>query len=169
MIERNLVDVLALLASIEARDETSALVDRIEARHVYFFTLEEERSTQDRASADQQGMHREGTNPTYRSSYGSWISSKMYSCGSCFLWSCFSSQNFGDVFPCTKKSMMKKRYVFAKKNVCDRDAIARSAHDHRIREMAQTRLHCPTQMDRIQAKRRSVWGRALELALQVGP
>ena len=33
MIERNLVDVLALLASIEARDETSALVDRTEARH----------------------------------------------------------------------------------------------------------------------------------------
>ena len=54
MIERNLVDVLALLASIEARDETSALVDRLEARHVYLFTLEEERSTQDRASADQQ-------------------------------------------------------------------------------------------------------------------
>ena len=54
LIERNLVDVLALLASIEARDETSALVDRIEASHVYFFTLEEERSTQDRASADQQ-------------------------------------------------------------------------------------------------------------------
>ena len=54
MIEHNLVDVLALLASIEARDETSALVDRIEAIHVYFFTLEEERSTQDRASADQQ-------------------------------------------------------------------------------------------------------------------
>ena len=45
LIERNLVDVLALLASIEARDETSALVDGIEARHVYFFTLEEERST----------------------------------------------------------------------------------------------------------------------------
>ena len=54
MIEHNLVDVLALLASIEARDESSALVDRIEARHVYFSTLEEERSTQDRASADQQ-------------------------------------------------------------------------------------------------------------------
>ena len=54
LIEHNLVDVVALLASIEARDETSALVDRIEARHVYFFTLEEERSTQDRASADQQ-------------------------------------------------------------------------------------------------------------------
>ena len=54
LIERNLVDVLALLDSIEARDETSALVDIIEARHVYFFTLEEERSTQDRASADQQ-------------------------------------------------------------------------------------------------------------------
>ena len=53
LIERNLVDVLALLASIEARDGTSALVDRIEARLVYFFTLEEERSTQDRASADQ--------------------------------------------------------------------------------------------------------------------
>ena len=33
LIEHNLVDVLALLASIEARDETSALVDRIEARH----------------------------------------------------------------------------------------------------------------------------------------
>ena len=54
VIELHLVDVLALLASIEARDETSALVDRIEARHVYFFTLEEERSMQDRASADQQ-------------------------------------------------------------------------------------------------------------------
>ena len=71
----------------------------------------------------------------------------MYSCGSCFLWSCFSSQNFGDVFPCTKKSMMKKRYVFAKKNVRGRDAVARSAHDHRIREMAWTRPHCPTQTD----------------------
>ena len=36
LIERNLVDVLALLAIIEARDKTSALVDtptRIEARH----------------------------------------------------------------------------------------------------------------------------------------
>ena len=33
MIERNLVDLLALLASIEARDETSALVARLEARH----------------------------------------------------------------------------------------------------------------------------------------
>ena len=33
MIESNLVDVVALLASIEARDETSALVYRIEARH----------------------------------------------------------------------------------------------------------------------------------------
>ena len=33
MIERNLVDVRALLASIEARDETSALVIRIEVRH----------------------------------------------------------------------------------------------------------------------------------------
>ena len=54
LIEHNLVDVLALLASIEARDETSALVDRIEARHVHFFTLEEERSTQDQASTDQQ-------------------------------------------------------------------------------------------------------------------
>ena len=55
--------------------------------NVYFFTLEEERSTQDRSSADQQWMHREGTNPTYRSS-------KMYSYGSCFLWSCFYSQNY---------------------------------------------------------------------------
>ena len=54
MIEQNLVDVLAVLASIEARDETSALFDRIEARHIYFFTLEEERSLQDRASAGQQ-------------------------------------------------------------------------------------------------------------------
>ena len=33
MIERNLVDVHALLASIEAVDETSALVARLEARH----------------------------------------------------------------------------------------------------------------------------------------
>ena len=33
MIERNLVDVRALLASIEAVDETSALVARLEARH----------------------------------------------------------------------------------------------------------------------------------------
>ena len=33
MIEHNLVDVLALLASIEARDETSAHVDIIEVIH----------------------------------------------------------------------------------------------------------------------------------------
>nr|XP_040247497.1 uncharacterized protein LOC120966040 [Aegilops tauschii subsp. strangulata] len=33
LIERNLVDVRALLASIEARDETTALVARIEAKH----------------------------------------------------------------------------------------------------------------------------------------
>ena len=33
MIEHNLVYVRALLASIRARDETSALVDKIEARH----------------------------------------------------------------------------------------------------------------------------------------
>ena len=33
MIERNLVHVRALLASIEAVDETSALVARLEARH----------------------------------------------------------------------------------------------------------------------------------------
>ena len=32
LIKRNLVDVRALLASIEVVDETSALVDRIEAR-----------------------------------------------------------------------------------------------------------------------------------------
>ena len=33
MVERNLVDVRALLASIEVVDETSALVARLEARH----------------------------------------------------------------------------------------------------------------------------------------
>ena len=33
MIERNLVHVRALLASIEAVNETSALVARLEARH----------------------------------------------------------------------------------------------------------------------------------------
>ena len=33
MIERNLVHVYALLASLEAVDETSALVARLEARH----------------------------------------------------------------------------------------------------------------------------------------
>ena len=33
MIERNLVHVCALLASLEALDETSALVARLEARH----------------------------------------------------------------------------------------------------------------------------------------
>ena len=60
MIERNLVDVLALLASIEARDETSAIVDRIEARHVYFFTLEEERSTQDQSRLKRPTISRPG-------------------------------------------------------------------------------------------------------------
>ena len=64
--------------------------------------------------------------------------------------------------------MRKKIYVFVQKNVRDRDASERSAHGPRIREMAQTRPHCPTQTDRIQAKWRSIWGRALELALQVG-
>ena len=82
--------------------------------NVYFFTLEEERRTQDRASVDQQWMHREGTNPTYRSSYGSWISSKMYSYGSCFLWSCFLVK-FWWCISMYQKSMMKKRYVSAKK------------------------------------------------------
>ena len=43
MVECNLVDVHALLASIEARDETSALVVRIEARHET--RCEEARST----------------------------------------------------------------------------------------------------------------------------
>ena len=33
MIEQNLVHVRALLASLEAVDETSALVARLEARH----------------------------------------------------------------------------------------------------------------------------------------
>ena len=33
MIERNLVDVRALLVNIEVVDETSALVVRLEARH----------------------------------------------------------------------------------------------------------------------------------------
>ena len=65
--------------------------------------------------------------------------------------------------------MMKKRYVFAKKNVRGWDASARWAHGHRIREMARIRPHCPTQMDRIRAKWTSIWGHALELALQVGP
>ena len=40
-------------------------------------------------------------------------------------------------FHVPKKSMMKKRYVFAKKNVRGQDASARSAHDHRIRDMAR--------------------------------
>ena len=68
-----------------------------------------------------------------------------------------------------QKNNDEKKYVLAKKNVRGRDASARSAHGHRIREMARTRPHCPTQTDRIRAKQRSVWGRALELALQVGP
>ena len=84
------------------------------------FTLEEERRTQDRASANQQLMHQEGTNPTYRHSYGSWISSKMYSCGSCFLWSCFSSSILV-MYLHVPKINDEKRYVFAKKNVRGRD------------------------------------------------
>ena len=68
-----------------------------------------------------------------------------------------------------QKTNDEKRYVFAKKNVRGRDASARSAHGHRIREMARTRPHFPTQTNRIRAKRRSVWGRTLDLALQVGP
>ena len=83
--------------------------------NIYFFTLEEERSTQDRASTDQQWMHREGTNPTYRSSFGSWISSKMYSCGSCFLWSCFSSQILVMYFHVPKINDEKKIYVCKQK------------------------------------------------------
>ena len=92
----------------------------------------------------------------------------MYSCGSCFLWFCLSSQILVMYFHVPKVND-EKRYVFAKKNVRGRDAVVRSAHDHRIREMARTRPHCPTQTDRIRAKWRSIWGRALELALQVGP
>ena len=95
LIERNLVDVLSLLASTEARHEISALVDtptRIEARHE---TRCEEATSTSLHSKKKEARkikppHKErSTNPTYRSSYGSWISSKMYSCGSCFLWSSF--------------------------------------------------------------------------------
>ena len=61
--------------------------------------------------------------------------------------------------------MMKKRYVFAKKNVHGWDASTRLAHGHRIREMARTQPHSPTQTDRIRTKRTSVWDRAMELSL----
>ena len=65
-------------------------------------------------------MHREGTNPTYRSSYGSWISSRVVKYILVVL------VFFGLAF------LVK---------------IIVGVH----------------------AKRRSVWGRALQLALQVGP
>src|SRR3989337_2254472 len=69
-------------------------------------------------------MHREGTNPTYRSSYGSWISSKMYSCGSCFLWSCFSSQNLVMYFHVPKINDEKKICVCKEK--CTRPGCVRA-------------------------------------------
>ena len=48
---------------------------------------------QNQESTDQQRMHREDISPTSGSSYGSWKSSKMHTCGSCFLWSCYSSKD----------------------------------------------------------------------------
>ena len=69
-------------------------------------------------------MHREGTNPTYRSSYGSWISSKMYSCGSCFLWSCFSSQILVMYFHVPKINDEKKICVCKEK--CTRPGCGRA-------------------------------------------
>ena len=111
MIEHNLVDVVALLASIEARDETSALVDRIEARHVYFFTLEEERSTQDRASSQ--------------------INNE-----------------------CIEKALIQLTGVVK----CILVVLVFFGLAFLVKIIVGVR-----------AKRRSVWGRALELALQVGP
>ena len=48
---------------------------------------------QNQESTDQQRMHGEDISPTSGSSYGSWKSSKMHTCGSCFLWSCYSSKD----------------------------------------------------------------------------
>src|SRR5215216_6595335 len=113
-------------------------------------------------------MHQEGTNPTYRSSYGSWRSSKMYSCGSCFLWSCFSIQNLVMYFHVPKINDEKK--ICVRKEKCTQPGCVRALGarpPHPRNGLDTTPL--PTQTDRIQAKRRSVWGRALELALQMGP
>ena len=85
MIERNLVDVLALLASIEARDETSALVDtptRIEAR--YETRCEEATST---SLHSKKKEARKIEPPQINNECIEYMSSKVYSCGSCFLWS----------------------------------------------------------------------------------
>ena len=115
------------LTSIEARDETSALVGRIKTRHECrceeaTSTLHsKKKSTQDWGSADQQWVHREDTNPTYMSSFGSWISSKMYSSGYCFIWSCFSSQNLVMYSHVSKINGEKKLWA-CKKNVHGHDA-----------------------------------------------
>ena len=52
LIERNVLHVRALLASLEALDETSALVARLEARHE--IRSEEARRMPDRASSTDQ-------------------------------------------------------------------------------------------------------------------
>ena len=94
MIERNLVDVLALLASIEARDETSVLVDRIEARHE---TRCEEATSTSLHSKKKEARKIEPpqiNNECIEKALIQLTGAIMYSCGSCFLWSCFSSQNY---------------------------------------------------------------------------
>ena len=106
MIERNLVDVLSLLASTEARDEISALVDtptRIEARHET--TCEEATST---------SLH-------------------------------------------SKKKEAHKIEPPQINNECIEKALI------------QLTTGVVKIIVGVRAKRRSVWGRALELALQVGP
>ena len=76
-------------------------------------------------------MHQEGTNPTYGCSYGSWLSSKMSACRSCFLCCCFSNQNlvmcFHASIPMTKiKDMCLQKKCMRTR--CGRNAAVHWAH-----------------------------------------
>ena len=128
MIERNLVDVLALLASIEARDETSALVDthtRIEARH--------ETRCEEATSTSLHSKKKEARKIEPPQINNEWIEKALIQLIGAVM-------EVGYLLKCILVVLVFFGLAFLVKIIVG-----------------------------VRAKRRSVWGRALELALQVGP
>ena len=70
---------------------------------------------QDQESTDQQWVHGEDIASTSGSSYGSWKSSEMHTCGSCFFLFCYSSKDLvmsfvSNVVAKAKKCIMLEQF-----------------------------------------------------------
>ena len=125
MIERNLVDVLALLASIEARDETTALVDKIEARY--------ETRCEEATSTSLHSKKKEACNIEPPKINNECIEKALIELTGAVM-------EVGYLIKCILMVLVFFGLAFLVKIIIG-----------------------------VRAKRRSVWGRVLELALQVGP